>query len=76
MHLFLLPNSFINNINFIIAHFIWSGAHGPQKLHLVWMETLTAKKNEGGQGLKSLEHFEWALNIKILEGYLPFWTLA
>jgi len=59
MHLYLLPRFIIKRINTLIANFLWFGAKGEQKYHLMPLEEITMQKEMGGWGLKTTKIFDW-----------------
>lgn len=64
MHLFLLPKSVIQKINAIISIFLWSGAHGGTKFHLVCSSEISRSTDRGRWGLLVLHVFPLALLSK------------
>ncbi|KAM2190433.1 hypothetical protein ACFX1Q_026403 [Malus domestica] len=64
MQCFLLPKSFCEELNMMIAKFWWSGEPGKRKIHWVNWLTLSKSKEEGGLGFRDLYAFNIALLAK------------
>ena len=64
MQCFLLPISFCEELNMLIAKFWWSGDSGKQKIHWLNWSCLTKPKSEGKLGFSDLYAFKLALLAK------------
>lgn len=65
-HLFHIPASIINNLNHLMANFIWGGSPNGKKYHLTKLSNITLPKGMGGWGIMDLCCFSKALLIKSL----------
>lgn len=63
-HLFYLPTSIVEDINRIIARFLWSGSGNTHKFHLVRLDSLCRPKEHDGWGILHTRNFNIALLIK------------
>lgn len=64
MQCFLLPKSFCEELNRMIAKFWWSGDPGKRKIHWLNWQVLCKPKNEGGLGFRDFFAFNLALLAK------------
>nr|XP_028952454.1 uncharacterized protein LOC114822290 [Malus domestica] len=64
MQCFLLPKSFCEELNVMIAKFWWSGDPGKRKRHWLNWRYLCEPKHEGGLGFRDLYAFNQALLAK------------
>lgn len=62
MQRFLLPKSFCEELNVMIAKFWWSGDPGKRKIHWLNCRQLCKSKHEGGLGFRDL----YAFNLDLL----------
>ncbi|KAM1318298.1 hypothetical protein ACFX13_003583 [Malus domestica] len=64
MQCFLLPKSFCEELNMMIAKYWWSGDPSRRKIHWLNWRTLCKPKHEGGLGFRDLYAFNQALLAK------------
>lgn len=64
MQTFLLPKSFCDELNQMVARFWWGREAGKRRIHWVKWQQLCKPKGEGGLGFKDLYAFNLALLAK------------
>ena len=64
MQTFLLPKTFCDELNQLVAQFWWGSEAGKRRIHWMKWQTLCKPKSEGGLGFKDLYAFNLALLAK------------
>ena len=64
MSCFLLPKSFVHEINMLMADFWWGDNNGKRKIHWRAWDSLCISKLDGGLGFRDFESFNLALIAK------------
>lgn len=63
---FILPRGIIQQLQFLMSRFLWTGSTTQRKPAKIAWSTITLTKSEGGLGLKELKEWNKALIMKHL----------